>query len=252
VKTIEDRSGSYTGGEFKDNSSIELFGKYFIHGFVYSLLMVGALVVWIFILLFLLIIGSIIGLAVGFVVIFIIMGWINKSLAGWLWGIEARDAWTSLLGHGFVLFLVLLIVQIPSMLIDAYLAYSTPVVYLTWVVVNFIVYSLIDGFVGKRVASMFQESGTDYRVTPSSVHAPTAPYNTCPVCGVVFPYRDVDIALDGTAACRKCGAILHDPRYEGLAPVRRLQQPVTQPKPDQAHPDTTAPKDDEDRTQSDW
>jgi len=194
-----------------------MVGKYFLHGLLYSLLMMAFAVVWAFFFVFLVVAGSIIGLMIGLGLFFMGMGLVNKFIAGSIWGINGRDAWTSLLGHGFVLFLGLVLVQLPWMLVDVFFVDASAQIYYVYVAVQFLVMAIVDGVVGRTVASMFEETGTSTATwRPSQQSSPTAagaPY-FCPYCGVSFPYKDADISPDGIAVCHQCGGTLHDPRYK--------------------------------------
>jgi hypothetical protein len=105
---------------------------------------------------------------------------------------------------------------LPWMLVDVFFAGSSQQVYTVYAIVKFLVMAIIDGVLGKKVASMFEGEG----VAPSPPAQPQrrissaqAVKSFCPNCGVPFPYKDTDINPDGTAVCRQCGAVLHDPKY---------------------------------------
>lgn len=208
---------SHRSTKLEQESSLRIAGKYFLHGLLYSLLMNAFAVVWAFLLFLLAVLGSIIGIIVGFALFFIGMGLVNKAIAGWIWGIRARGAWTSLLGHGLYLFLVLFVVHLPWMFADLILAYASTEIGIVYEAFQFLVMAIVYGLVGKRVASSFEETGhviTTLPPTQQRFASATKGPSFCPACGAPFPYRDTDIGPDGMAVCRHCGAALHDSRYK--------------------------------------
>jgi hypothetical protein len=125
--------------------------KYFIHGVAFSIIMLALVFVWVFITVFLVVIGSVIGLLIGFVVYLFILSGLNSFLVNLIWSISIKTAWKSLLGHGFVLFILLIIVHIPAIIINLV------VPSLAATIVLFVVNAFIDGFVAKNVASLWEE-----------------------------------------------------------------------------------------------
>jgi len=125
--------------------------KYFLHGLAFSVIMFLLSFVWAVILVILVVTGLLIGLIIGFIVLFFIMGGLNSFLTDLIWSIPIKTKWTSLLGHGFVLFIVLIIVGIPSIIIS----FVAP--NLAIAIVLFIAYAFIDGFVAKSVATAWRE-----------------------------------------------------------------------------------------------
>ena len=126
--------------------------KYFLHGISFSVLLFLLTFVWVFISVVLVAIGSFIGFIIGFIVLFIFIGGLNTFLTGLIWDISIEKVWKSLLIHGFVLFIMLIIVSLPVILINLI------VPSLTTQIVVLIVYAFIDGFVAKKVGSWWEES----------------------------------------------------------------------------------------------
>ncbi|MHA2242929.1 MAG: hypothetical protein ACXACE_15095, partial [Candidatus Thorarchaeota archaeon] len=190
-------------------------GKYFLHGFFYSTMMTFSSIVLGFVVAFLIIIGSLIGLAVGFCVIFITMGLVNKELASYFWEIETSGYWLSLLGHGFILFLALLVVSIPGMIFQFGLIYWELGTIVLYGILFLLVFSLMDGYIGKQVAVFCEDSGYDARSKKRSRAQTTSSrqmrHSKCPICGSLFPYRMSEVSYDGKAKCRHCGALLQLP-----------------------------------------
>jgi len=125
--------------------------KYFIHGIAYSIIMTVLVFVWVLVTVLLVAVGSLIGLIIGVILLFIVLGGLNCFLTVSIWSISTKTAWTSLLGHGLVLLVALIITHIPAFLIN--LAVPS----LATTIVLFIVYAFVDGFVAKNVAKVWKE-----------------------------------------------------------------------------------------------
>jgi len=120
--------------------------KYFLHGFLFSILFLVFAFAWAFILAALILIGLFIGLVIGVIVLFFIIGSLNSFLADFIWSIRMKTNWKDLLGHGFVLFIALIIAGVPALII------SLIVPTLATTIALFILYAFIDGFAAKKVA----------------------------------------------------------------------------------------------------
>ena len=125
--------------------------KYFLHGILFSIIFLVLALVWVFIFALLVVVGLFIGFIIGFIVLFFILGGLNSILTVRIWSIPIKTEWMILLGHGFVLFIALIIAHIPATVINLV------VPDLTTTIVLFIVYAFIDGFVAKNVASWWKE-----------------------------------------------------------------------------------------------
>ena len=97
-------------------------------------------------------IGLFIGLIIGLLVLFLIIGGLNAALTDFVWQIPIKSDWKSLLVHGFVLFIVLLIASVPSLIIPS------PAT----MIVIFIIYGVIDGFIAKNIAGYWEEDEEDF------------------------------------------------------------------------------------------
>lgn len=129
----------------------KVLAKYFVHGLSFSLIMTVLVFVWVFFLAVLIVMGSFIGLIIGLIVLLFIIGGLNSFLTETIWSIYTRTHWMSLLGHGFVLFIALIVAHIPTIIVGL-MAPSIPVA-----IALFIVGAFIDGFVAKNVASFWEE-----------------------------------------------------------------------------------------------
>jgi hypothetical protein len=129
----------------------QTISKYFIHGFAFSIIMLALGFVWVFVLVFLTVAGSLIGLILGFVVLLFILSGLNSFLLESIWSISTEQEWVSLLFHGFWLFVAFFAAHIPAIIIN----YFVPSLAIT--IILFIIYTFIDGFVAKNVASWWEE-----------------------------------------------------------------------------------------------
>lgn len=128
--------------------------KYFMHGAIFSLLLFVLTGVWAFALIALVSIGWIIGFVIGLGLLFLVAGFLNAFVTDLLWFAVKTGFW-SLLGHGFVLLVVLaildgLIVVIPSHVFPG----------MATIVVTRFVVSFMYGFVGKGIAGLWEEKPT--------------------------------------------------------------------------------------------
>lgn len=139
----------------EDSSLGHLLPRYFLHGLLFSLILIVLIFVWVFLAVALVVIGSILGLIIGIVLLFFIFGGINTFLMQEIWKISTRGGLLSLFTHGLALFLVLILVSIPSLVI--YLLAPNIVVS----VILFVVYCFVDGFVAKVVGGNWEEEQTD-------------------------------------------------------------------------------------------
>jgi hypothetical protein len=132
-------------------SRTTLLTKYFLHGLIFSLLLLALEIVWAFLLVFLVLIGYIVGLILGLIVLFFIIGGLNALLTQSIWDTYIKQNWKSLLGHGIVLFIALIVAAIPSLLVR----YAYPS--LIAEVFVFFVYCFVDGYIAKQVGFVFEE-----------------------------------------------------------------------------------------------
>ncbi len=134
-----------------ERSNWKVLAKYFVHGLAFSVIMIFLVFFWVILLAFLVVVGAFIGLIIGFTVFLFILGGLNSFLTENIWSISTSTGWMSLLGHGFVLFIALIISHIPSIVID----FTVPSLPTT--IVLFIAGAFIDGFVAKNVAGFWKE-----------------------------------------------------------------------------------------------
>ena len=127
-------------------------GKYFLHGIAFSLLLTLLVFLWAFVAGFLVVAGYVIGLIIGIVLLFFIVGGLNIVLTEIIWDVPIRENWQSILGHGLLLSIILVLAGIPSLLVSLY--YPS----LTVTIILFIVYAFIDGFIARWIAAIWEGS----------------------------------------------------------------------------------------------
>jgi hypothetical protein len=126
--------------------------KYFVHGIAFSFLFLVLAFVLVFVLVVLVAFGSFIGLIIGFGILMLTVGGLNCFLTGAIWGEETNTSFWSVLLHGFALFVILLfvngiLVMVPNIVFPS----------IATTVVTFIIGAFAGGFVGKKVAELFEE-----------------------------------------------------------------------------------------------
>lgn len=152
--------------------------KYFLHGILFSILFVVLGVLWIAVLMVPILVGLFIGLIIGLVILLFIVGGLNSLLTNIIWPISVKTDWRTILGHGFTLSLLSILVNLLSIFINASLP-SLPTT-----AALFIFYAFPDGFFGKNVAARWSmEEAEEYvsRETPKSF------LKRCTNCGQEIP-----------------------------------------------------------------
>jgi hypothetical protein len=126
--------------------------KYFIHGIVFSVLFLVLGIIWVFVLVGLVAIGLIIGLIIGFALLILIVGFINAIITSYLWFPIKMSFW-DLVGHGFILSIILFIVDIIIVMIPNHTFPGIATVVITRIIISFLY-----GFIGKKVAGFWEET----------------------------------------------------------------------------------------------
>ncbi len=144
--------------QISEPSRIEILGKYFIHGFVFSIAEIftsaGLTTLAAVVDHFILIIGSIIALGL----YCIALAWVNGDLCSWLWDFDIQRYWPKLVIHGVILNAIVGAMYIFSYLVTQYLfLILTFEIYLLTLVFLGIILSTTFGMIGKSVAQKFEE-----------------------------------------------------------------------------------------------
>lgn len=126
-------------------------GKLFAHGFLFAVIFGALIFGWFFFTFLLVSIGYILGLVIGFALLFLAVGYINRWLAAYLWGIEGATSTVYCFLHGlllsvFVIVVNFLFVVLPSLIWSGWV---------TWIIA-FSVGAFLNGAVGREVASWFR------------------------------------------------------------------------------------------------
>ncbi|TFG14658.1 hypothetical protein EU537_03035 [Candidatus Thorarchaeota archaeon] len=193
--------------------------RYYLHGFLWSVLLTVIAIGGVVILGPMVLIGSFLGLILVLILIFYAMGYLNKALTSFLWDEYINSNWMSLLFHGFLLFLVLLFLHLPVGVVVIVLSSTMPPI-LESILPMLLVYPFIDGFIAKAIGDTFVvEPDKERRYFPKIAHPDSGrpvereSLKECPYCQNLFPYKEENIAEDGTVTCRHCGSTIRDPRY---------------------------------------
>ena len=125
--------------------------KYFIHGIAFSILFLILGIVWAFVFAFLVVIGFIIGFVIGLVLLFLIIGFLNSVITSFLW-FEVKMSFWNLITHGFVLFIVLLVVNGLSVTVPSLVFPGIATTLTTLAIATF-----LNGLVGKKIAGWWEE-----------------------------------------------------------------------------------------------
>jgi hypothetical protein len=146
-------------------SSTELFVKFFLHGLAFSaLLMISVIYAWIFYiwiffatfpalsgLINILAIGSLI---VGIGCFLLVIGGLNVILTQAIWHVSTRQDVKNILGHGFLLFALLVMAGIPMV----FVIFAAPTLILhayvfdILITIFFISYCFLNGLIASRIA----------------------------------------------------------------------------------------------------
>jgi hypothetical protein len=137
-----------------------LLTRYFLHGIAFSLLLSILAVGWAFLTVFLLFGLWIIGLAVGIVLLLFIIGGLNTFLTESIWHLQMKEDWKNILVHGLFLIIALFFVGIPHLIVSL----TIP----SWIttVALFVVYCFIDGFIGLRIAYIWEKRTSYDNILP--------------------------------------------------------------------------------------
>ncbi len=207
----------YAYSNVDDDSKGIMVAKYFMHGAAFVYLMVVLLVAWIFVTLMIAVrivpgvqmgVLNILGIIIAsFAIMFIAVGWLNAQVSQHIWKVQVKQKWLSLLGHGFRLFIVIAIAGMPFMIINAMMRSADLWTYVKFIIVNFLIHSLVIGYICKRVAEVFTDDEFTTRATPTSFLERTTFRGQCTHCGAVYMYKHSVIGPSGTVKCFNCGQL---------------------------------------------
>ncbi len=171
---------------------LKVLAKYFVHGFLYSVISLALVLLWFFLAVLLVLLGFLIGLLIGVVLLLLIIGFVNGFLGDFLWSIERGEGFLNTLFHGLVLGILLLAASVVTYALPTFVFPS-----LAAQVAAFIITTFVDGAIGKQVASWFGKKGEEAwheETEPSQVTPSETPYTqsapreisedlpVCPLC----------------------------------------------------------------------
>ena len=194
----------YFGDEKKDDIElIGTIGRYFVHGIIFSILILlftitlDALILnMLFTAMFdLLFIFLFLG-----ILMLIAFGFVNTLLAKHIWNINPRGTVTSYLGQGFLIILMLPIFGVGYYLIFSFLFWTNPLSGFGLIISLFLIDGLASGYIGKYVAVEFEgdRAGTEELASVRDRH------NLCPYCGKSFMFRSSEVSSEGEIICPHC------------------------------------------------
>ena len=191
------------GQDKSEDGALTNLWKYFIHGLVFALIMLGFPFFMGVVLLGAISSGSLSvllgGLIIGFIMLLFGIGFFNSHLARYLWDLNPKRTLTSWLGQGIlVLLMIPLFGYIYMMTIFPWAFGSLPAVLST--VVLFLLDAIVSGYIGKHVAAEFedQREGEEELASVADRHIP------CPHCGSLFMCRSSMIGTNREAICPHC------------------------------------------------
>ena len=219
--------------DVEEDSTGKTVAKYFVHGAAYSLLVIVLVAMWAFLAIIMIILGAVMGflglifgLVASLTILFIGLGWLNAQISQYIWMNKVKQKWSSLLGHGFLLFIVIAIAGIPSVIINLIMGSADIITYVMFTIVNFLIYSLVDGYICKRVAEVFPDDEFTTRAASTSFLERTTFRGRCTHCGADYMYKRSVIGPSGTVKCFNCGQ-LFTPEIPARPPMRRPSPPPT-------------------------
>lgn len=144
--------------------------KYFAHGLLFLALFLLLNFVWAFIWAVLMMVGAFIGVVIGFLILLLIVGGLNSFLTDKLW-FPVITSWKTLLFHGFVLLVALVVADFMlSALYNRFLPSS-----IATRVFLFIITTVVNGYLAKNVARLCEEK-EEQRLAKPYFHRPTEPF----------------------------------------------------------------------------
>ncbi len=154
-------------------------GKCAAHGLAFSAIFFLLSIAWAALLVILVVCGLYLGLAIGIVLLFVFMGYVNAFVSEALW-FRVRTGFVPCLGHGFLLFLALLPVNLTVVAVQA-LVTPDPLVSL----LLFVALSPVTGLFAKKVAGLWEVRPSALAPSPT----PAAPDEASAPPPVYFPRK---------------------------------------------------------------
>jgi hypothetical protein len=160
----------------KEYSRRNQLPRYFLHGILLcgiGLALQHIWIMWVFLFIFTEVFGPLVWILV-LVSLFFIMGGLNSFLAFVIWSVEMKIDLKNLLGQGSVLAIMLLIAHLPTVVAHYFVpGLATTITIPLLILINplwfsvspdlatmmvlFIIYSFIDGFIARKMADLWEE-----------------------------------------------------------------------------------------------
>jgi hypothetical protein len=189
---MESMADDYAYSNADDDSTGIIVAKCFMHGAAFVYLMVVLLVAWIFVALMIAVrivpgvqLGALSILSIiiaNFAIMFIAVGWLNAQVSQHVWKVQVKQKWRSLLGHGFLLSIVIAIAGIPFMIINSMMLSADLWTYVEFLIVSFLIHSSIIGYFCKRIAEVFTDDALTTRIGSMNVLDRTTSRGQCFHC----------------------------------------------------------------------
>jgi len=143
--------------------------KYFLHGILFSGLLIVLLVGWAALTLVLVVCGAWLGLILAVVLLVAMIGWLNTIITATLW-FEVETGVGQYLAHGLLLLIVLLVASLGPRAVDLFV----PGIGTT--ILMFFVWAPVDGYLAKRIAGIWRR----YPILSSEAPAHGSPTESPP------------------------------------------------------------------------
>lgn len=131
----------------------------FMHGLLFSLIMVALLWIWVYIIELGTLLGGLIGFYVGIIVTCIgivgVVGYTDIFLAQNFWDIYCKKPWRSIMGHGAIMSVLVLLGALPAIIAPILLADLSLEVYAVIETSLIVLYWGTVGAIGRSVAYLF-------------------------------------------------------------------------------------------------
>ncbi len=149
-------------------------------------------------------------MALSVAIVWFIAGIINVTISELIYNFKSRGTAESFFYHGFILSISLQLLWIPKYTITILIPTEDTRLLILWFITSFIMYSVLFGYVGRRIAGQFPElvvpngSENSASLTPSRIVI-RGTRGRCPRCGFSSRYRSSDLSTEGTVDCSACG-----------------------------------------------
>ena len=191
------------GQDKSEDGTLTNLWRYFVHGLVFAIIMLGFPLIVNVVLLGAIIGGSLEaafgGLVLGFIMLVFGVVFFNGQMAHHLWDLNPKRTLTSWLGQGLLVLMMLPLFGYIYMIIIFPWVFGVPVAVLSTIVLFFLD-AIVSGYIGKHVAAEFEEQreGEEELASVEDRHIP------CPHCGSLFMCRSSMIGFNGKAICPHC------------------------------------------------